>query len=105
MPALATAAITSGVNLAAKLGMLTFSSPMIIAAVIIVIILSLQGFGIIMPTEIRIFLELRKKEPDKIKIIKWGMRNVKLAGSQGVLQVVLIFVMANLALGYTLIPK
>jgi hypothetical protein len=104
MPALATVAITSGINLAAKLGMLTFSSPMIIAAVIIVMILSIQGFGIIMPTEIRIFLELRKREPDRSKIIKWGMRNVKLAGSQGVFQVVLIFVMANLALGFTFVP-
>jgi len=105
MPALATVAITSGINLASKLGMLTLSSPMIIAAVVIVIILSVQGFGIIMPTEIHIFLELRKKEPNREKIIKWGMRNVKLAGSQGVFQVALIFVMANLALGFTLIPQ
>ncbi|HEX2170431.1 MAG TPA: hypothetical protein VHF65_09040 [Nitrososphaera sp.] len=105
MPALATVAITSGINLASQLGMLTFASPMIVAAAVIVIILSVQGFGIIMPTEIRIFLELRKKEPNKDKIIKWGMRNVKLAGSQGVFQVALIFIMANLALGFTLIPR
>ncbi len=105
MPALATVAITSGINLASKMGILTFASPMIIAAVVIVVILSVQGFGIIMPTEIRIFLELRKKEPNRDKIVKWGMRNVRLAGSQGVFQVALIFVMANLALGYTLIPK
>jgi hypothetical protein len=105
MPALATAAITSGINLASKMGILTFASPVIIAAVVIVVILSVQGFGIIMPTEIRIFLELRKKEPNRDKIVKWGMRNVRLAGSQGVFQVALIFVMANLALGYTLIPR
>ena len=105
VPALATVAITSGINLAAKMGILTIASPMIFAAVVIVIILSVQGFGILMPTEIRIFLELRKKEPNKDKIIKWGMRNVKLAGSQGVFQVALIFVMANLALGFTLIPR
>jgi hypothetical protein len=105
MPALATVAITSGINLASQMGMLTFASPMIIAAVVIVVILSVQGFGIIMPTEIRIFLELRKKEPNRDRIIKWGMRNVKLAGSQGVFQVVLIFVMANLAFGYTLIQQ
>jgi hypothetical protein len=104
VPALATVAITSGINLASKMGILTFASPMIIAAVVIVVILSVQGFGIIMPTEIRVFLELRKKEPNRDKIIKWGMRNVRLAGSQGVFQVALIFVMANLALGYTLIP-
>src|SRR5215204_139935 len=96
MPALATVAITSGIKLA---------SPMIVAAVVIVVILSVQGFGILMPTEIRIFLELRKKAPNRDKIIKWGMRNVKLAGSQGVFQVALIFVMANLALGFTLIPQ
>src|SRR5215204_1571973 len=59
----------------------------------------------LMPAEIRIFLELRKKAPNRDKIIKWGMRNVKLAGSQGVFQVALIFVMANLALGFTLIPQ
>jgi hypothetical protein len=105
MPALATVAITSGINLASKMGILTFASPVIIAAVVIVVILSVQGFGIIMPTEICIFLELRKKEPNRDKIIKWGMRNVRLAGSQGVFQVALIFVMANLALGYTLIPQ
>ena len=105
MPALATVAITSGINLASRLGMLTFASPMILAAVVIVIILSVQGFGIIMPTEIRIFLELRKNDPNRDKIVKWGMRNVKLAGSQGVFQVALIFVMANLALGFTLIPR
>ena len=105
LPALATVAITSGINLASQMGMLTFASPMIIAAVVIVVILSVQGFGIIMRTEIRIFLELRKKEPNRDRIIKWGMRNVKLAGSQGVFQVVLIFVMANLAFGYTLIQQ
>jgi uncharacterized membrane protein (DUF485 family) len=32
MPALATVAITSGINLASKLGMLTFASPVILAA-------------------------------------------------------------------------
>lgn len=105
MPALATAAITSGINLASRLGMLASPSPLIIAAIVIVIILSVQGFGMIMPTEIRIFLELRKKNPNRDKIIKWGMRNVKLAGSQGVFQVGLIFVMANLALGLTLFPE
>jgi hypothetical protein len=54
----------------------------------------------IMPTEIKVYLEVRKKEPDKDKLMRWGMRNIKLAGSQGVFQVALIFVMANLAYGF-----
>jgi hypothetical protein len=100
MPSLATTAITSGINMAGRLGILTLESPTIIAAIVIVVILSVQGFGMIMPTEIKVYLELRKKEPNRDKIIRWGMRNVKLAGSQGVFQVALIFVMANLALGF-----
>lgn len=100
MPALATAAITSGITLAQKMNILTFSSPTIVAAVVIVIILSVQGFGMIMPTEIRVFMEVRRKEPDREKLMRWGMRNIKLAGSQGVFQVALIFVMANLAYGF-----
>lgn len=99
MPSLASVAITSGINMAGRLGLLTLESPTIIAAIVIVIILSVQGFGMIMPTEARVYLELRKKEPDRDKIIKWGMRNIRLAGSQGIFQVALIFVMANMALG------
>ena len=99
MPSLASVAITSGINMAGRLGLLTLESPTILAAIVIVIILSIQGFGMIMPTEAKVYLELRKKEPDRDKIIKWGMRNIKLAGSQGIFQVALIFVMANLALG------
>lgn len=99
MPSLASVAITSGINMAGRLGLLTLESPTILAAIVIVIILSIQGFGMIMPTEAKVYLELRKKEPDRDKVIKWGMRNIKLAGSQGIFQVALIFVMANLALG------
>jgi hypothetical protein len=100
MPALASVAITSGITLAGRLGMLNFSSPPIVTAIAIVIVLSVQGFGLIMPTEVQIFLELQKREPNKEKIIRRGMRNVKIAGSQGIFQIALIFVMANLALGF-----
>ncbi|MGI0037882.1 MAG: hypothetical protein ACRD99_05950 [Nitrososphaera sp.] len=100
LPSLATAAITSGITLAQKMNMLTLESPTIIAAVVIVIVLSVQGFGMMMPTEIRVFLEVRKKAPDRDKLMRWGMRNIKLAGSQGAFQVALIFVMANLAYGF-----
>lgn len=55
MPALASVAITAGVYLAISLGWSFFSTPIIIA-IIIVVILSVQGFGLIMPNEVRIFL-------------------------------------------------
>jgi len=92
MPALAAVAITAGVYLAISLGWSFFSTP-IIAAFIIVIILSVQGFGLILPNEVRVFLELRKPNPDTEKIVKLGMRNF-FAGSQTIFQIAIIFVMA-----------
>jgi hypothetical protein len=98
MPSLTSVAITAGVFLAMKSGISFFSTP-IIAAAILVIILTVQGVGIILPTEAKIFLELRKKSPNYDKVIKLGMRNVYLSGSQSIFQVALIFVMAFLAVG------
>lgn len=98
MPALASVSITAGVYLASWEGRDFFSLP-IIAAGVIVIILSVQGFGFILPNEVRIFMELRKEQPDVQKVIRLGMRNIYLSGSQSVLQIALIVVMAYLAIG------
>lgn len=96
MPSLASVAITAGVYVAMHLGLNFFSAP-ITAAGLIVIVLSVQGFGLLLPTEIRIFLELRKQSPDTNKIIKLGMRNIYISGSQAIFQIAIIFVMAYLA--------
>jgi hypothetical protein len=99
MPALASVAITGGIYLAQWEGLLNLQSPLIISAVVIVTILSVQGFGILMPTEILIFLELMKANPNRDKIVRLGMRNIKVSGSQAIFQIAIIYVMANLALG------
>lgn len=98
MPALASVAITAGIYLAQWEGLLDFHSPLIVAAMVFVLILSVQGFGIILPTEIRVFIELAKEYPDRDKIVKLGMRNIKVSGSQAIFQIAIIFVMANLAM-------
>jgi hypothetical protein len=96
MPALASVAITAGIYLAGSMGLSLFSTPMIIAG-IIVVILSVQGFALILPNEVRVFLELRKERPDTDKVVKLGMRNIYFAGSQTIFQIAIIFVMAYLA--------
>jgi hypothetical protein len=98
MPALASVAITAGVYLASWEGRDFFSLPIIVAGAI-AIILSVQGFGLLLPNEVRIFLELRKERPDLQKVIKLGMRNIYLSGSQSVFQIALIVAMAYLAIG------
>ncbi len=95
MPALATVAMTSGINLALRLGY-SLSNPWCIAALVIVAIMTIQGFGILLPNEIRVFQQLLSKKPNIEKISRLGMLNAKLGGVQGLLQVAIIIVMAKL---------
>ena len=99
MPAIAFVSITSGIFLAQWEGIFILHSPWIIISGVLVVILTVQGFGIILPNELRIFFELRKEKPDTQKIIKLGMRNFKIAGSQAIFQCIIIFAMARLAYG------
>lgn len=96
MPGLASVGITAGIYLASSKGLNFLSTPIIIA-IILVAILSVQGFGLLLPNEVRVLLELRKTNPDTEKIVKLGMRNIYYAGSQTVFQIAMIFVMAYLA--------
>ena len=96
MPSLASVAITAGVFVAMHLGLNLLSPPIVVAG-IIVLVLTIQGFGLLLPTEIMIFFELRKPNPDVDKIVKLGMRNIYIAGSQAIFQIAIIFVMAYLA--------
>jgi hypothetical protein len=56
-----------------------------------------QGFGVFMPNGVRIFMELAKNKPDTAKIARLNMRNIRLAGSQAIFQVIIILIMAHLA--------
>ena len=97
IPSLAAVAITAGIYLAQTLGVFSLTNPWILAAGVIVVILTAQGFGIFLPNGVRIFLELAKAKPDLALISKLTMRNVRLAASQAVFQILIILVMAHLA--------
>jgi hypothetical protein len=97
MPSLASTAITAGIYLAESLGTFILSSPWIIAAGVVVIILTAQGFGIFMPNSMRIFMELAKPSPDRAKITRLNSMNIRLAGVQGVMQLAIILIMAHIA--------
>lgn len=98
IPSLAAVAITSGIYLAQMLGKFDLADPWIIAAGVVVVILTAQGFGIFLPNGVRIFLELAKAKPDTNLISKLTMRNIRVAGSQAAFQVAIILIMAHLAI-------
>jgi hypothetical protein len=97
LPSLAAVAVTSGIYLAQAEAKFDLSSPWIIAAGVVVLILTAQGFGIFMPNGVRIFIELAKRQPDTGLIARLNMRNIRLAGVQALLQVLIILIMAHLA--------
>ncbi len=97
MPIPASVAITAGYYLASSEAIFNIIYPVFIAAGIIVLILLVQGFGIFLPDELRIYIEMRKKNPDGQKIGRLGMTNFRLSGVQAIFQVLPIFVMANIA--------
>ncbi|MHB8565603.1 MAG: hypothetical protein ACYC7D_04045 [Nitrososphaerales archaeon] len=102
LPALSSVTITAGYFMASKLGYLTFAPPIgnyMIAVVIMVAILVVQGFGILLPTNFKIYLELQKSEPDHARIQKLMSRFARVVVSQSLAQFITIFIMANLATG------
>jgi uncharacterized membrane protein len=97
LPSLAAVAVTAGIYLAQAENKFDLSSPWIIAALVVVLILTAQGFGIFMPNGVRIFIELAKLKPDTGLIAKLNMRNIRLSGVQALLQILIILIMAHLA--------
>ena len=97
LPSLAAVAVTSGIYLAQTEGKFDLGSPWILGAGVVVLILVVQGFGIFMPNGVRIFIELAKRQPDTAKIARLNMTNIRLAGVQAALQVMIILIMAHLA--------
>ena len=104
MPTVASVTTTAGYLLASKMGLITLESPVvywITTVLIIVTVMLIQGLGILLlPTNIRVYHELRKKEPDMTKIQGLMRRYVKVVATQAILQFVIIFIMANFATGF-----
>jgi len=58
-----------------------------------------QGFGFLLPGEIRIYLEMTGTDPDAGVISGIGKQNAMLGGVQGAFQLVLVAVMVSLRWG------
>jgi hypothetical protein len=102
MPTLSIITSTAGWFLAQRTGFLAVGYPefyWVIAALAIVTILTVQGLGYLLPTNLRIFFEIQKPQPDGEKIGRWMHTYVRVVAVQGVMQVAIIIVMARFATG------
>jgi hypothetical protein len=102
MPTLSIVTGTSGWFLAKQLGFLSVDYPQfwwVAAALAIVAILTVQGLGYLLPTNLRVYFELRKDNPDGAKISAMMSRYFYAVAFQGAMQVAIIVVMARFATG------
>ena len=105
MPTVAAVTTTAGYFLASKMGLITLN-PLIVywisAVLVIVSIMFIQGLGILLPTNLRIYFEMRKNEPDMSRIQRLMKRYVKIVAIQAAMQFIIIFIMAEFATGFLL---
>jgi hypothetical protein len=102
MPTLAIVSTTSGWFLARQEGFLDLEYPelwWLIAALAIAGILTVQGLAILLPVNLRVYRELRGPAPDAARIARLMRLYIWVVASQGVMQVLIVLVMARFATG------
>ena len=102
MPTLAICASIAGIELAERAGYMAIDWPQygwVLAALVVVTILTVQGLGILLPINIMVFLELRGANPDLPRIGRLMRIYFLTVASQGVMQIVIILVMARFVTG------
>jgi hypothetical protein len=93
---------TTGWFLAVELGYLELAFPEMwwfISALVVTTILGLQGLGVLLPTNVRVYLEMQKPAPDAEKIGRLVRRYVRVVAFQGAMQVSIIVIMTRFATG------
>lgn len=105
MPTISAVTTTAGYFLASKVGLITLQPPTsywIFAVFSIVTVMMVQGLGILLPTNLRVYFEIRKDKPDMSKIQRLMKKYVKVVAIDAVLQFTIIFIMAEFASGFSL---
>jgi hypothetical protein len=102
MPTISIISGTSGVFLASQIGLFTLEWPAfgwVMAALVLVTLMTIQGMGFLTPVNVFVCLELQKDNPDLAKIGKWMSRFFYAVAFQGTMQVAIIVIMTRFRAG------
>ena len=102
MQTLGIMAPTSGWYLAVRMGYLDLDYPQfwwVVAALAAAAILAIQGLGLLLPANLRAYLEMRKENPDPEKVRRIMRTYFVTLGSQGIFQVLIVVIMVKFATG------
>ena len=103
MPTLSIMTSTTGWFLSVRLGYLNLGFPefwWVAAALAIVTLLTVQGLGVLLPMNLKLYFEILKPAPDHDKLKRWMRTYVRVVAVQGTMQVLIIVVMAKFATGF-----
>ncbi|MGE5156619.1 MAG: hypothetical protein ACM3OF_00590 [Gemmatimonas sp.] len=104
MPTLSIITATSGWFLAERTGFLDLNYPQfwwVVASLVIVAVLTVQGLGYLLPINLRIYFEVQKPTPGLAAVARWMRGYFSVVASQGAMQVAIIIVMARFVTGLT----
>lgn len=93
---------TSGYFLAVQMGYLDLAYPAfwwVLATLAIAFVLAVQGLGVLLPSNLRVYFEVRKDSPDPAKVQRIMRSYFRTAAFQGMLQVVMVAIMVKFTLG------
>ena len=102
MPTLSIITGTTGWFLAKDLGLLDIPWPQfgwVAAALTLVVLMTIQGTGYLLPTNLWVCIQLRRPDPDLAKINRVMRNFFFVVGVQGVMQVLTIVIMARFVTG------
>jgi uncharacterized membrane protein len=102
MPTLSIITGTTGWYLAEDMGFTAMNFPQyawVLASLVLVILMSLQGIGYLLPINFRVCIELQKDLPDDTRIASLMNRYFIAVALQGVMQIATIVIMARFATG------
>ena len=102
LPTLAIMTGTTGWYLARDMGYLAAPYPgywWVVAALAVVTGLTVSGLGLLLPTQIRVYRELVRPEPDRARIGRLSAGYFTLIAVQGLMQVAIIAIMARFRMG------
>jgi uncharacterized membrane protein len=102
MPSISIISGTSGWFLAVELGYTTLDWPAfgwVLAALILVVLMTILGLGFLTPVNVLVCLELQKGEPDLKKIGSLMQRYFYAVATQGTMQIAMVVVMTRFRAG------
>lgn len=102
LPTVAIVTGTTGYFLAQTMGYLDLDYPefwWVAAALLLLFILTVQGLGYLLPTNYRVYSELRAEQPDVERIGRLMRLYFWVVASQGVMQIVMIVIMTKFGTG------